>query len=97
MESIIVSLIWAAVAALFVARADRAFHAWLDRTEGKPSDEPEGQTPLPPDLYAVAMQESETWAQEERIKVMQEKYVTLGRDWNRVRAAVGVGQMEGST
>ena len=56
---------------------------------------PEGVV-VPEDLVAVAMTESETWAQEELLKAMKEKYDLYG-DWNRVRSAFGVGAWAGES
>jgi hypothetical protein len=47
---------------------------------------------VPEDLVALAMQERESWAQEELLRVIRERYEDL-KDWNRVRAAVGVGRI----
>jgi hypothetical protein len=51
---------------------------------------------VPEDLVAVALTESEPWAQEEMLKAMREKYELYG-DWNRVRSAFGVGAWAGDT
>jgi hypothetical protein len=48
---------------------------------------------IPEDLLAVALQETETWAQEEVIRAIREKYELFG-DWNRVRSSFGVGRRE---
>jgi hypothetical protein len=45
---------------------------------------------IPDDLMAMAMQYPEPWAQDDTIKVIRERYEAL-KDWNRVRAAVGIG------
>jgi len=39
------------------------------------------------------MQERESWAQEEVFRAIRERYEEL-RDWNKVRAAVGVGRID---
>lgn len=49
-------------------------------------------TPIPNDLEAVILAESEKWAQEELRQDIRDRYVAFG-DWNKVRAAVGVGAM----
>ena len=54
---------------------------------------PEGVV-VPEDLVALALTESEPWAQEEMLKAMKEKYELHG-DWNRVRSAFGVGAWAG--
>lgn len=48
---------------------------------------------VPDDLVAFAMQEREAWAQEEVLRAVRERYDTL-RDWNKVRAAVGIGRID---
>jgi hypothetical protein len=48
---------------------------------------------IPDDLVAVAMQENETWAQEELIRVIREKHEQY-KDWNKVRAAMGLGRRD---
>ena len=47
---------------------------------------------IPEDLMALAAAESAAWAQEDLIRVIRERYDDL-KDWNRVRAAMGVGRM----
>jgi hypothetical protein len=44
-------------------------------------------------LIAIALQYPESWAQEDMMKVIREKYDTL-RDWNLVRSAFGVGRID---
>jgi hypothetical protein len=41
---------------------------------------------------ALAMTHSETWAQEDTLKAIRERYEQL-QDWNRVRSAFGVGSI----
>jgi hypothetical protein len=48
---------------------------------------------VPEDLVALALQYPESWAQEDMMKVIREKYDTL-RDWNLVRSAFGVGRID---
>jgi hypothetical protein len=48
---------------------------------------------IPDDLVAVAMQENEAWAQEELIRVIREKHEQY-KDWNKVRAAMGLGRRD---
>lgn len=47
---------------------------------------------IPDDLVAVALQENEVWAQEEMTRVIREKYEQY-RDWQKVRAAMGIGRI----
>lgn len=44
---------------------------------------------IPEDLVAVAMAESEPWAQDDMMRIIRERFGTF-KDWNRVRAAIGV-------
>lgn len=48
---------------------------------------------IPDDLVAVAMQENEAWAQEELVRVIREKFEQY-KDWNKVRAAMGLGRRD---
>jgi hypothetical protein len=85
-------LLWAAVAVFAIHR----FAAVADAFAPKPVDSAALLPPLveiPEDLVAVANQERESWAQEEVLRVIRERYEDL-KDWNRVRAAVGVGRIE---
>ena len=54
--------------------------------------EGEAEVPIPEDLLALAMREREPWAQEDVVKVIRERYADF-KDWNRVRAAMGVGAL----
>lgn len=95
MANVLQAALWAAVATYGIWRlgnvAEAALAAWRPVAPG------DGELiEVPADLIAVAMQESEAWAQEETLKAMRERYETL-RDWNRVRAAFGVGRIDGAT
>jgi hypothetical protein len=48
---------------------------------------------VPEDLMAYAMSHSEQWAQEDALRAIQQSY-DQWKDWNRVRAAVGIGRMD---
>ena len=48
---------------------------------------------VPEDLMAYAMSHSEQWAQEDALRAIQQSY-DQWRDWNRVRAAMGIGRMD---
>jgi hypothetical protein len=48
---------------------------------------------VPEDLMAYAMSHSEQWAQEDALRAIQQSYEQW-KDWNRVRAAVGIGRMD---
>ena len=91
------ALLVACIAALTVwGCVHRLASAWeyvADRRAHLP-DLPSSAIPeavdVPEDLLALAMQENESWAQEELLRVMRERYETY-RDWNRVRSAMGLG------
>lgn len=48
---------------------------------------------LPEDLIAYALSFSESWAQEDCLKALRQNYEKW-KDWNRVRAAMGIGRLE---
>lgn len=50
--------------------------------------EPREPDPIPPDLMALVMQESEPFAQDDILKVIRETY-RESQDWNTARRAVG--------
>lgn len=95
MARIIEAAIWAAVATYGIWRLGNIAEAMLAAWRPAPPAKDE-LAEVPADLIAVAMLESEAWAQEETLKAMRERYETLG-DWNRVRAAFGVGRIDGVT
>lgn len=86
-------------AALFAVH--RVASAWEQVSEGHTRRaEPMPSAPgvpvpaeIPEDLIAVALQENEVWAQEEMTRVIREKYEQY-RDWNKVRAAMGLGRRD---
>jgi hypothetical protein len=84
-------LLWAAVMVY-------AIHRLGDIAERFAPARPDAALPpappeLPEDLVAVANMEREPWAQEEVLRAIQERYDDL-RDWNKVRAAFGVGRID---
>ena len=88
----LVHILWAAVTVYAIHRLS----AVLERFAPVRSSLGEVVTPLveiPEDLVAVAMQERESWAQEETLRAIRERYEEL-KDWNRVRAAVGIGRID---
>lgn len=83
------TLVWAGVVVYGIWRFAPVLERFAPvqaRASGKTADE---EVAVPPDLVAVAMMESEPWAQDDMMRVIRERYRTFG-DWNRVRAAVGV-------
>lgn len=85
---LLASLAWAAVAAFCILRGDAFAHRWLDL---RVSDPVVKEEQIPDDLTAFAMLETEKWAQDAVLKVIRERYTEL-KNWNGVRAAVGVAQ-----
>lgn len=88
---LLASLAWALTGALFIARLDRFAHRWLSlkQREQIPVD-----ATIPDDLQAFAMLETEKWAADATLKVIREKWESF-RDWNKVRASLGVGTVDG--
>ena len=84
-------LLWAGVAVYAIHRLSEL----AERFAPAVSDEgaPVAPVEVPDDLIAVAMQERESWAQEEVMRAIRERYEEL-KDWNKVRAAVGVGRID---
>ena len=89
--SLLSSLVWAAVALVIAWRAERIVVRWMAMT-GKDPANPVDLPPIPNDLEALALQESELHAQESMREVIRERYAKL-QDWNLVRHAVGIGEM----
>jgi methionine-rich copper-binding protein CopC len=83
---LLASLAWTAPAVLLISKADAFAHRWLD--EHSPATAAKEEQ-IPDDLTAFAMLETEKWAQDSVLKVIRERYVEL-KNWNAVRAAVGV-------
>lgn len=89
MQELISTALWAAVAVYGIQR-------WADVVErfapiaADPLSAPVLVKDIPEDLMALAMTEREAWAQEEVVRVIQERFETL-QDWNKVRASMGIG------
>lgn len=83
-------ILWASVACYGITRLVDIAAMFAPR-----EDHDDGQvlTDVPEDLVALAMTEQESWAQEETLRAMRERYETL-RDWNLVRSAFGVGRRD---
>jgi len=92
-------LVWALVMVLLVERANRLLHRWLTLHYPVAQVE-EHEVVVPTDLVALAMRESEEWAQEEVLKAARERYMKItdaampeSQKWNLVRRALGVGEL----
>lgn len=82
------SLVWAAVMWDSVRTLAKA---WVTTQIPAGSATPATPPEVPEDLLALAMQEAESWAQEDVLRTIRERY-ELYHDWNRVRAAMGIGR-----
>lgn len=90
--SLVPHVLWAAVVVYTVHRLAHIVERFVPLApEAAPLHTPIVE--VPDDLIAVAMQEREAWAQEEVLRAVRERYEDL-KDWNKVRAAVGVGRIE---
>jgi len=89
----LVHLLWAAVAVYALHRLSAVLERFAPvRPEAMvPPVEP--LVDIPEDLMAVGMQERESWAQEEVLRAVRERYEEL-RDWNKVRSAFGIGRID---
>lgn len=81
-------LVWALVVLWCVPQVCQTVLAFAPELKDAP--ELDEAFDIPEDLLALSMQENESWAQEELVRVMREKYETY-KDWNRVRTAMGLG------
>lgn len=88
------TLCWAALAALFVARLDRWAHRWLDLHDPAKREQANQLPPIPDDLTAFAMGETETWAQDSVLSGIRERWEKF-KNWNQVRASLGLGVKDG--
>jgi hypothetical protein len=61
--------------------------------QGKHKPAAEAEVVVPDDLMAYAMSHSEQWAQEDALRAIQQSYEQW-KDWNRVRAAMGIGRID---
>ena len=85
--------LWAAVAVYAIHRLSAVLDRFAPaRPEGVGAVLPLS-VEIPEDLVAVAMQERESWAQEETLRAIRERYEEL-KDWNKVRSAVGIGRID---
>lgn len=84
-------VLWALVAVYAVHRVTHVVEMFAPLPPPASLDIP--ATEVPDDLMAVAMQERESWAQEEVMRVIRERYDDL-QDWNKVRSAMGVGRID---
>jgi hypothetical protein len=92
-------LVWSAVVCFVVIRTEAVVRHWLALVH-PPERIAEEDLVVPADIVALAMRESEEWAQEEVLKAARERYMTItdaampeSQKWNLVRRALGVGEL----
>lgn len=93
------SLVWAAVVCFAVHRVEAVTRHWLSLVY-PPVPVTEQDVVVPPDIVAVAMRESEEWAQEEVLQTAKERFLKVkdtampdAQRWNLVRRALGIGEL----
>lgn len=86
-------VLWAIVAAYAVWRLAAVVELFAPVRASEAADAIE-DVDIPEDLVALAMTQSEGWAQEDTLKAMRERYAEL-QDWQKVRFAFGVGRVDG--
>lgn len=89
MHDTVRSVIWAAVVVYAARLAAAAVVPWHPVATPAALPDP---VDVPDDLVALAMAQSEPWAQEDMVKAMRERYEQYG-DWDRVRSAFGIGHL----
>lgn len=85
----IADILWPVAFAFAAHRIAMSIERFAPKVEDAQADYP-SLSEIPDDLLAVASQENESWAQEEVIRVIRERYEEL-KDWNKVRRAMGIG------
>lgn len=104
---LIAALAWAGVFAYAVRRAGEVSERWLavayrpapfvGESSGHSGERGATVIPqkveIPDDLEAFAAAESEPWAQEDMRQVIREKFHEYKGDWQKVRIAVGIGEL----
>jgi hypothetical protein len=102
-EGLLASLVWSGVASYAVWRADTfatrfvaAKHQAFANANTTPTSRlvtpNRAQIELPDDLNALAMEESESWAQDDTRALIRDKFLELG-DWQKVRRVMGIGEL----
>jgi hypothetical protein len=87
----LIHVLWAAVAIYAIHRMSTAIEQFAPAKHEASAEEPAPE--VPDDLVAYAMSFSETWAQEDAMRAIQQSYEQW-KDWNRVRAAMGIGGID---
>lgn len=84
-------LLWAGVVTYAIYRFAQVAERFAPVRADTAGAEPE--VVVPEDLIAYAMSFSETWAQEDAMRAIHQSY-DQWKDWNRVRAAMGIGRID---
>lgn len=82
-------LLWASVCAYAIWRVCQV----VERFAPAAREFDVSEVVLPEDLIAYSMSFSESWAQEDAIKAIRQSYEKW-KDWNRVRASMGIGRVD---
>lgn len=92
-------LVWAAVVVFALVRTEAVLRHWLGLVY-PPATTTEQDVEVPQDIVALAMRESEEWAQEEVLKAAKERFLKVkdatmpeAQRWNLVRKALGIGEL----
>lgn len=94
-----IQLVWAGVVVFALVRGERVLRDWwVHRYPPVPLTEQEVE--VPQDIVALAMRESEEWAQEQVLQTAKERYLKVqdasmpdAQKWNLVRRALGIGDL----
>lgn len=86
-------VLWAAVTVYALHRLSAVVERFAPVRPAAVTPPVEPSVEIPDDLVALAMQERESWAQEETLRAIRERYEDL-KDWNKVRSAVGIGRID---
>ena len=89
---LLASIGWISLGYALMVRGERLVRDYWRQINKEPAT-PVDTPPIPDDLEAFALQESELHAQESIREVIRDRYADL-RDWNLVRRAIGVGAMD---
>ena len=89
----LVHLLWAGVAVYALHRLSAVLERFAPVRSESMAPVADPVVEIPDDLVAVAMQERESWAQEEVLRAIRERFEDL-KDWNKVRSAVGIGRID---
>lgn len=94
-----IQLVWAGVVVFALVRGERLVRDWWTHRY-PPVQLTEQDVEVPQDIVALAMRESEEWAQEQVLQTAKERYLKVqdasmpdAQKWNLVRRALGIGDL----